>query len=65
MASLGHNELTHLPLVLHICISELSQHWIVQVMACCLSGARPLPEPMLPYYQLDPLKQTSVKFESK
>ena len=29
MASQGHNELTHLPLVLHICISESGQHWLV------------------------------------
>ena len=34
-------------------------------MACRLSGAKPLPEPMLTYCQLDPQEQTSVKFESK
>ena len=27
---------------------------LVQVMACRLCGAKPLPEPMLTYYQLDP-----------
>ena len=36
----------------------------VQVMACHLFNAKPLPEPMLPFCQLDLLK-TSVKFESK
>ena len=34
----------------------------IQVMACHLFGAKPLPESMLIYGQLDPLKQTSVKF---
>ena len=37
---------------------------LVQVMACRLFGAKPLPEPMLPYCQLDPWEQSSVKFES-
>ena len=37
---------------------------LVQIMACRLSGAKPLPEPMLPYCQLDPWEQTSVEFES-
>ena len=45
------------------------RHWtgtaLVQVMACRLFGAKPLPEPMLTYCQLDPKKQTSVKFESQ
>ena len=45
-------------------------HWwtwstLVQVVACHLSGATPLPAPMLPYYQLDAWEQTSVNFESK
>ena len=31
---------------------------LVQVMACRLFGAKPLPEPMLPYCQLDPWEQT-------
>ena len=34
------------------------RHWVgsalVQIMACRLFGAKPLPEPMLSYYQLDP-----------
>ena len=38
---------------------------LVQVMARHLFGAKPLPEPMLPYCQLDPWEQTSVKFESR
>ena len=37
----------------------------VQVMACCLSGAKPLPEPMLQNCQLDTWEQTLMKFESK
>ena len=31
-------------------------------MACRLFGAKPLSQPMLGYYQLDPQQQTSVKF---
>ena len=54
----GDNELmrmlTHRPLLPYIC-----------VMACHLSGATPLPTPMLPCYQLDAWEQTSVNFESK
>ena len=38
---------------------------LVQVMACRLFGAKPLPEPMLVYCQLDSWKQVSVKFESE
>ena len=34
-------------------------------MTCRLFGAKPLPEPMLNYCQLDHEEQTSVKFESK
>ena len=36
---------------------------LVQVMAYCLFGTKPLPEIMLTYCQLE--EQTSVKFESK
>ena len=36
---------------------------LVQIMACCLFEAKPLPEPMLVYRQLDPWEQVSVKFE--
>ena len=45
--------LTHLPLVKHFCINELDQHW--QITACCLFGAKPLPEPMLTYYDFGSL----------
>ena len=38
---------------------------LVQVMACRLFGAKPLPEPMLVYCQLDSWEQVSVKFESE
>ena len=38
---------------------------LVQVMACRLSGAKPLPEPMLQNCQLDHWEQTFLKFESK
>ena len=34
-------------------------------MACRLSGAKPLSEPMLTYCPMDPQEQTLVKFESK
>ena len=35
---------------------------LVQIMACGLYGAKPLSEPMLDYYQLDPWEESSVKF---
>ena len=35
---------------------------LVQVMACCLFGTKPLSEPMLAHCQLDHLERTSVKF---
>ena len=38
---------------------------LVQVMAWCLFGARPLPETMLSYHQSDPPKETFATFESK
>ena len=38
---------------------------LVQVMACCLFGAKPLPEPALAHCQLHSWEQISVKFESK
>ena len=34
-------------------------------MDCRLSDDKPLAKPTLAYYQLDPLEQTSVKFDSK
>ena len=38
---------------------------LLQIMACRLFGAKPLPEPMLAYCQLDSWEQISVKFESE
>ena len=38
---------------------------LVQIMACRLLGAKPLPEPMMDYYSLNPWEQISVKRESK
>ena len=35
---------------------------LVQIMACCLFGVKPLSKPMLCYRQLDTWKQTSVNF---
>ena len=37
----------------------------VQIMACCLFGAKPFPYPMLAYFHLDSWKQISVTFESE
>ena len=34
-------------------------------MACAMFGAKPLPEPVLKYCQLDTEEQNSMKFESK
>ena len=53
--------LTHIPLVLR----RLTRSSLVQIMACRLFGAKPLPEPMVVYCQLDSWEQVSVKFESK
>ena len=38
---------------------------LVQLMACRLLGAKPLPEPVLTGCQLDPWEHISVKFKSK
>ena len=38
---------------------------LVQIMDCRLFGAKPLPEPMLAYWQLDSWEQVSVKFKSE
>ena len=46
-----------------------TRHWtgsaLVQVMACRLFGAKPLPEPMPTYCHMDSWEQISVKFESE
>ena len=54
---------THLPLVPHIC--RWTGPSLVQVMSCRIFGAKPLPETMLAYCQLDSWEQISVKFESE
>ena len=51
------------PSVANLCQWTMST--LVQVMACRLVGAKPLPEPLPTYCQLDPWEHTSVKFESK
>ena len=53
-SEVGFNQpsLTHLSLVPHISVSDLGQHWF-EVMDCRLLRAKPLPEPMLIYCQLD------------
>ena len=35
---------------------------LLQIMACCMFGAKPLSELMLGYCQLDPQEQSAVKF---
>ena len=56
--------LTHLPAgAAYMCPwTRLS---LVQVMACHLLAAKPLPEPMLVYCQLDSWEQISMKFQSE
>ena len=60
---LTEKQLTHLPSAAYM------RHWaepaLVQVMACRLFGAEPLPEPVLAYCKWDPYEQISVKFESE
>ena len=38
---------------------------LLQVMACRLLGAKPLPKPMQTYCQVDAKERTSIKSESK
>ena len=45
------------------CVCQWPGAVLVQVMACCLFGAKPLPEPMLAYCQLDSWEQIAVKIE--
>ena len=44
---------------------QWSRSSLVQVMACPLLGAKPLPGPVLVYCQLDCWEEVSVKFESE
>ena len=50
-------------------VNSYMRHWtgssLVHVMACCLFGAKPLPEPMMAYCQFDSWKQISVNFISE
>ena len=41
--------LTYLPLVPRICVSELCQHWLTEIMASRVFGAKHLPEAKLTY----------------
>ena len=52
---------THLPLVPYIG----SMNWVGIGSANGLFGAKPFPESMLTYCQLDPKERPNVKFESK
>ena len=38
---------------------------LIQIMACCLDGTKPLSEPMLTYCQSDPKEHISMKFYLK
>ena len=38
---------------------------LVQIAACHLFEAKPLSEPTMDYYELDPIEHFSVKYESK
>ena len=46
-------------------IHQWSESILVQVMACHLVGAKPLPEPMMNVCQVDPQEQTSVELKIK
>ena len=43
------------------CIKQWTGSSLDQIMACCLSCAKPLPDPMLVCFQLNPYSQISVK----
>ena len=60
-----YKSLTHLPPSSAAYIRQLTKSALVQEMACRLFGAKPLPEPMLAYRQLDSWEQISVKFLSE
>ena len=45
------------------CMRQWVKSTLVQVMACCWFGTKPLHEPMLTSCPLDPWKQTLAKFE--
>ena len=49
------------PNAIYMC--QWTESALVSVMTCRLFGAKPLPEPMLVYCQMDSWEQTSVKFK--
>ena len=53
------------PSAVYTCMRQWNGSAVVQAMACRLFGAKPLPEPMLTYFQLNPYEQTTVKFAFK
>ena len=49
---------------------DICKMWIIksprlQIMACRLFGAKPLPEPLLAYCQVDPVEHILLKFHLK
>ena len=48
-----------------VCRGRVSSRLFQAMMTCFMYNAKPLPEPMLTYFQLNPKKQSSLKFESK
>ena len=48
-------------------LTHWEQNWVIIGLGNGLApfGAKPLPEPMLTHCQIEPGKQTSIKFESK
>ena len=62
MASLRHSVNSSPPIAAYM--RQWTGSSLLQVMACRLIGAKPLPAPMLTYCQLDSWEHDSVKFES-
>ena len=56
------NKFTHLPPSAAYLL-QWTESSLLQVMACCLLGTKPLPEPMLAYCQLDSWEQMSIKLK--
>ena len=73
IVSLGHNgfEVTQWNIPVNSFPSSVAYmcQWtgsaLVQIMACHLFGAKPLPDPILTYCLLEPQEQTLVKIKSK
>ena len=49
---LATERLTHWDMVVYICIKGTGSY-LIQIMACCLFGAKPFPNPLQVYCQLD------------